>query len=185
MKQGYCSHCYSTVRLGVVLAVLLLLVQQLAAVVQSYQQPNSSSISISSSKANHQHIHRRAFLTAPLVAVATFATCSVPSQSQQASSSSSAWALDMDAFMNQELNKDSVKPTLSQDEALCRFGQPSQATGEACLRAGLSTKRRSGGTLNAFGTVDRGDFVRCKYEYQLDGKGGYDKITVCSDGSKR
>lgn len=149
----------------------MLLLVQLAGVVQSYQQPNSSS-----SKVNYHHHARRAFLTAPLVVVAT-------AQSQQ--HAAAAWALDMEAFINQELTKDSVKAMLSDDEALCRFGQPSQATGEACLRAGLSTKRRSGGTLDAFGTVDRGDFVRCKFEYELDGKGGYDKIKVCSDGLKR
>jgi hypothetical protein len=146
---------------------LLVLLVQLAALVQSYQHPNSSSSSI-----------RRAFLITPLVAVAT-------AQSQQ-QAPSVAWALDMDAFINQELSKDSVNPMLGKDEALCRFGQPSQATGEACLRAGMSTKRRgSGGTLDAFGNVNRGDFVRCQFEYELDGKGGYDKITVCSDGSKR
>jgi hypothetical protein len=166
MKQVFYYFCST--------ALALLLLVQLAAVVQSYQQPNSSS---SSSKVNYHHHPRRAFLTAPLVVVVATA------HSQQ--HAAAAWALDMEAFINQELTKDSVKPMLSEDEALCRFGQPSRTTGEACLRAGLSTKRRSGGTLDAFGTVDRGDFVRCNFEYELDGKGGYDKITVCSDGSKR
>ena len=43
--------------------------------------------------------------------------------------------------------------TMSDDEALCRFGSPSKKVGEACVRAGMSTKRPSG--VDAFGTVDR------------------------------
>ena len=58
------------------------------------------------------------------------------------------------------------KPKLSEDEALCRFGQPSKRTGEACLRAKMSTKRPNG--VDAFGSVDRGDFVKCKPNYVDD-----------------
>jgi hypothetical protein len=60
------------------------------------------------------------------------------------------------------------KPKLTEDEALCRFGQPSKKTGEACVRAGLSTKRPSG--VDAFGSVDRGTFVKCKPNYVEDPK---------------
>jgi len=56
--------------------------------------------------------------------------------------------------------------TMSDDEALCRFGSPSKKVGEACVRAGMSTKRPSG--VDAFGTVDRGDFVKCKPNYVDD-----------------
>ena len=92
----------------------------------------------------------------------------------------SAGALDMDAFVAKELalsNKDSncddrvdkkCQRKMSDDEALCRFGQPSQATGEACLRANMSTKRSS--SVDAFGKVDRGDYLRCKAKYVDDGK---------------
>ena len=92
----------------------------------------------------------------------------------------SAGALDMDAFVAKELalsNNDSdcddrvdkkCQRKMSDDEALCRFGQPSQATGEACLRANMSTKRSS--TVDAFGKVDRGDYLRCKAKYVDDGK---------------
>lgn len=92
----------------------------------------------------------------------------------------SARALDMDAFIQKELalsKNDSncddrvdkkCQRKMSDDEALCRFGQPSQATGEACVRAKLSTKRSS--TVDAFGKVDRGEYLRCKAKYVDDGK---------------
>lgn len=87
-----------------------------------------------------------------------------------------ASALDIDSFIQNELKTDACndktskkcKPKLSEDEALCRFGQPSPKTGEACLRAGLPTKKPSG--VDAFGKVDRGDFVRCKPNYVEDPK---------------
>lgn len=91
----------------------------------------------------------------------------------------SAHALDIDSFVQNELQADSVRcndktskkcmPKLSEDEALCRFGQPSPRTGEACLRAGMSTKRPSGG-VDAFGQVDRGNYARCKPNYVQDPK---------------
>ena len=90
---------------------------------------------------------------------------------------SSAEALDMDAFINQELADSSNRQQqLSEDEALCNYGFPSKATGEACVRAGMSTKRS--GSLDAFGKVDRGDFIRCKQFYKDTGT-AYEKVTVC------
>jgi hypothetical protein len=90
-----------------------------------------------------------------------------------------AHALDIDSFVQNELQADNVlcndktskkcMPKLSEDEALCRFGQPSPRTGEACLRAGMSTKRPSGG-VDAFGQVDRGNYARCKPNYVQDPK---------------
>jgi hypothetical protein len=68
--------------------------------------------------------------------------------------SSPAGALDVDAFMAKELdNKKVVSKEMSDDEALCKFGSPSKKVGDACLRAGLSTKRPTG--VDAFGNVDR------------------------------
>ena len=70
------------------------------------------------------------------------------------SSASPSVALDIDSFMARELEMDKkVEPKLTEDEALCRFGSPSKGTGNACLRAGLSTKRPTG--VDAFGEVDR------------------------------
>jgi len=43
--------------------------------------------------------------------------------------------------------------TMSDDEALCKFGSPSKKVGDACVRAGLSTKRKTG--VDAYGNVDR------------------------------
>lgn len=84
--------------------------------------------------------------------------------------SAPAQALDMDSFMSQELSppKNAV-PTkkLSDDEALCKFGQPSKERGDACIRAGLPTTLKKGG-VDAYGNVDRGDFVRCKFIYESD-----------------
>mmetsp|Transcript_12150 Transcript_12150/g.18655 ORF Transcript_12150/g.18655 Transcript_12150/m.18655 type:complete len:145 (-) Transcript_12150:199-633(-) len=89
-----------------------------------------------------------------------------------------AVALDMDAFMQEELTSkecnDKVdkkcQRNLSADEALCRFGQPSPATGQACVRANVSPKRQGG--VDAFGNIDRGDYVRCK-PYYVDGENGF------------
>lgn len=61
-------------------------------------------------------------------------------------------ALDMDAFMNSELESDTKNcdpkrdpkciPKLSADEALCKYGQSGEARGEACKRV-----KKAGGTL--------------------------------------
>ena len=101
-----------------------------------------------------------------------------------ASQSSNSNALDMDAFMQKELSSSSSSSNkkMSDDEALCRFGQPSQATGEACLRAGMSTKRPTG--VDAFGKVDRGDYMRCKAVWVDPGPN--EKLTKewrCQDGN--
>ena len=91
-----------------------------------------------------------------------------------------ATALDMDAFASQQLESTQGSATspssLSSDEALCRYGQPSKETGDACVRAGLSTRRKTG--VDAYGTVDRGDFVRCTFPYEtIDGK--YVQQRIC------
>ena len=44
-----------------------------------------------------------------------------------------ARALDVDAFMNKELDADNKKTQLSDDEALCKFGSPNQKTGDVSL----------------------------------------------------
>ena len=100
-----------------------------------------------------------------------------------------AIALDIDSFMQRELDNGTCnekidkkcKPKLSDDEALCRFGQPSPETGEACIRAGMSTSRPTG-SVDAFGKIDRGDYMRCK-AYWVDGKNGkLEKEWRCQDG---
>lgn len=115
---------------------------------------------------------RRAFLASAATAAAA-ASVAAPTVTN---------ALDMDAFVQQELSKDNATTQLSQDAALCKYGFPSPETGEACLRAGLPTTRMASG-VDAFGKADRGDFVRCKQSYQDNGKGEYVKKTVC-DGPR-
>jgi len=71
-----------------------------------------------------------------------------------------ATALDMDAFINSEIAKDTkecnpktdpkCRPSMSEDEALCKYGQSGQARGEACQRF-----RASGGALPASGTKEK------------------------------
>lgn len=87
-----------------------------------------------------------------------------------------AGALDMDAFMKKELKVKVEAPQMSEDEGLCRYGAPTKKTGEACVRAGLSTKRAGG--VDAFGNINRGDFVRCKTYYEDKGD-KYVKKVVC------
>lgn len=111
-------------------------------------------------------------------------------------------ALDMEAFANSQLAADSKSspPTtkkitatatstprvssgdskqMAEDEGMCKFGQASQAKGEACVRAGLPTKAKYEGGVDAFGKVDRGDFVRCTSYYELI-NGKYEKFTKCN-----
>ena len=89
-------------------------------------------------------------------------------------------ALDMEKFINSELTRDKNNcdpkidkkcvEKLSKDEAMCKYGQSGPARGEACVRARESKSTvsiKSG--LDPYGKVDRGDFVRCKAEYVLDG----------------
>ncbi|CAJ1923524.1 unnamed protein product [Cylindrotheca closterium] len=105
-------------------------------------------------------ISRRSIFFAPIV----FATASM-------GTANNVHALDMDGFMNSELQKDS-KPDqgMSADEALCRFGSPSPETGKACVRAGMSPERK-GKPVDAFGKIDRGEYVRCK-SFWVEGASG-------------
>jgi len=86
--------------------------------------------------------------------------------------------LDFDAFESSEITKDEKKsvPILSDDEALCRYGAPGKAMGEACDRAGKKLNLPS--FVDATGKVDRVDYLRCRYEYPILG-GGYVKTRVC------
>jgi hypothetical protein len=93
-----------------------------------------------------------------------------------ATNSQSSVALDMDAFAQKELSSEKCdertdkkcQPKLTEDQALCRFGQPSKETGAACLRAGMPTKGSSG--VDRFGQIDRGDYTRCKTKWVDDPK---------------
>lgn len=89
--------------------------------------------------------------------------------------------LDMDAFAQNELSNNESNKEMTADEALCKFGQPSPQRGQACERAGLSTAntKRKGG-VDAYGNVDRGQFVRCKQFYQLVND-KYVKVTECKE----
>ncbi len=87
-------------------------------------------------------------------------------------------ALDMDAFINSELEKDNKQRDLTDDEALCKYGNSGKDRGEACSRAGLSTSSKKKGAVDSYGNIDRGDFVRCQTSYpMIDGK--YVKTVTC------
>lgn len=128
--------------------------------------------SLTTNSSSQPQQSRRSVLALPFIATAT-----VPSIAN---------ALDMDAFMNQELSKDDCDSRtskkcvqkLTDDEALCKYGQPSKERGDACARAGQSTKLSKSG-VDAYGKVNRGDFTRCKQFYELDKNGEYVKKTEC------
>ena len=88
-------------------------------------------------------------------------------------------ALDMDAFASSQLSADTPKKKeLSDDEALCKFRAPGKQKGEACQRAGIKTGKSDKNKVDAFGNIDRGDFVRCNREWRVvDGK--YQKFDIC------
>ena len=81
------------------------------------------------------------------------------------SSSTPVNALDFDAFEAAETTKDNqnLLPKLNDDEALCKYGAPGKAMGEACERAKI--QRKLPGDVSVTGKVDRGDYLVCKYEY--------------------
>lgn len=90
---------------------------------------------------------------------------------------SPAFALDIDSFIDKELQSE-TKKDMSKDEAMCRYGAPGPDRGSACERIGIETGVVKNG-VDAFGNIDRGDFVRCKTEYpMIDGK--YVKTVICS-----
>mmetsp|Transcript_3045 Transcript_3045/g.3592 ORF Transcript_3045/g.3592 Transcript_3045/m.3592 type:complete len:163 (-) Transcript_3045:87-575(-) len=130
----------------------------------------ADSYSLGQQKAGASLSRRAAFrrITLPFCAAAVAVTTSVDSSS----------ALDMDAFIQKELDSETCnekldpkcKPKLSADESLCRFGSPSKRTGEACDRAGMTTVR-AGAAVDAYGSIDRGTFEKCK-PYYIDGERG-------------
>jgi hypothetical protein len=92
-------------------------------------------------------------------------------------------ALDVDAFIRKELESDSKdkQPQLSDDEALCKYGQPGKERGDACVRAGVPIQDVMGkkkSIVNAYGEVDRGSYTRCQQFYELEDE-GYVKKTFC------
>lgn len=88
-----------------------------------------------------------------------------------------ASALDMDAFMEKELKQDAPKQ-MSDDERMCKFGAQGREKGEACKRAGMATNT-AGLKVDAYGNIDRGNFVRCSTTYpMIDGQ--YVKTVTCN-----
>ena len=91
--------------------------------------------------------------------------------------SKSSSALDMDAFMSKELEGDKNKSEISDDVKTCKYAAPGKVKGDACVRAGMRTTGKNGG-VDAYGNLDRGDYVRCSTSYpMIDGK--YVKTTTC------
>ena len=126
---------------------------------------------LTSNSPNNQQ--RRSFLNTSVVAIVGFTGATAISQP--------SIALDMDAFMNNELAKDSkkeeVKP-VNDDATTCRVGAPGKETGDACVRAGLPTTRKTG--VDAYGNLDRGDFIRCTTSYKIEND-KYMRIVTCQD----
>ena len=90
----------------------------------------------------------------------------------------SASALDFDAFASSQLSSDDAasNPTLSDDEALCKYGAPGPEMGAACKRAKM--KPRLPSDVSADGKADRGDYTKCKFEWSIV-NGEYVKKTIC------
>jgi len=133
----------------------------------------SSAVSSSCTSSPQSFSTRRAFVSG-LIAVTGSSLVSTASDEKD---QQKAFALDVDAFVNSQLDDDTKKSKMSDDEARCRYGAPDEETGAACVRAGVSSKRAK--TLDAFGNTNRGDFVRCKTIWENpDGK-GYVKRTEC------
>mmetsp|Transcript_203 Transcript_203/g.338 ORF Transcript_203/g.338 Transcript_203/m.338 type:complete len:192 (+) Transcript_203:99-674(+) len=89
-----------------------------------------------------------------------------------------ATALDFDAFESSQISKDSssANPELSEDAALCKYGAPGKAMGEACKRANM--KPRLPADVRADGKVDRGDYTKCVDQWNIvDDK--YVKSRLC------
>jgi hypothetical protein len=55
----------------------------------------------------------------------------------------------------------SSSSTMSTDEAVCRFAQPSTLKGDACVRAGLPILSNKKGGVDAYGNIDRYVCVLC------------------------
>jgi len=90
----------------------------------------------------------------------------------------SAAALDFDAFASSQLSSDDAasNPTLSDDEALCKYGAPGPEMGAACKRAKM--KPRLPSDVSADGKADRGDYEKCKFEWSVEND-KYVKKTIC------
>jgi hypothetical protein len=106
-------------------------------------QPSSPRTKVPTTSSPADSTRRSALLAFPAIAMIA-GQVFTPSPSR---------ALDFDSFIEKEPDNKKVETKMSEDEALCRFGSPSKGTGNACLRAGLSTKLRTG--VDAFGNVDR------------------------------
>lgn len=136
----------------------------------------ASSLSLRQDDTENESTHqdtRRSFLRVLMPATAAMLATTPPHV---------ASALDMDAFAKQELVRDSApaQRKLTEDEALCRFGQPSKGKGEACVRAGMPTKGLGKNGLDAFGKVDRGEFARCTKSWEIGADGRtWESTAVC------
>mmetsp|Transcript_12980 Transcript_12980/g.23512 ORF Transcript_12980/g.23512 Transcript_12980/m.23512 type:complete len:220 (-) Transcript_12980:294-953(-) len=126
-------------------------------------------------------VSRRSMFAIPFLGVVAAVTTGISKNDD------AAFALDMDAFVRKELETDSGgdasssrKKPPTEDEALCISGSPSKARGEACVRAGMPTKASKNGGVDAFGKVDRGDYIRCVTTYELPNDAPkYERVTVC------
>ncbi|GMH77646.1 hypothetical protein TL16_g07481 [Triparma laevis f. inornata] len=77
----------------------------------------------------------------------------------------------MDAFAASSLTPPPPSK-MSEDAAMCRYGQASKQRGEACDRAGITKKGIEDGV------VDRGTFQKCKENWEMK-SGKWESTWVC------
>jgi hypothetical protein len=121
---------------------------------------------------------RRDFLDRAFAVATTAMTTAATTAASMTTNPSAANALDYDSFESSIISNEErgASMKLTDDEALCRYGAPGRAMGEACDRAKATPKLPKG--VDAAGIVDRGDYLRCRYEYPIvDGE--YVKTRVC------
>jgi hypothetical protein len=136
----------------------------------------SSSSALQSTRSRRE-VFNIALQRTSLVTTATIITTS-PTEAANA-------ALDYDAFESSIITQDSTKyqPKLNDDEALCKYGAPGKAMGEACARANI--QRTLPGGVDVTGKVNRGEYLKCRYEYPIDASTGeYVKTRVCRPSSE-
>jgi hypothetical protein len=146
-----------TLYIGVLLLCFVVVVRawipQSASFIRTKRATTESLPVVSSAKVEEASSTRRSWIQR-----AAFQMTLVASTVPVPAITTAAWALDMEAFAAQQLQAASstaTETTMSEDEGMCRFGQPSAQKGEACVRAGLSTAPLRKGGVDAFGQVDR------------------------------
>ena len=136
------------------------------AVCESFVQWPTSTKCFRNLELRATHSSRRSFISLPFILCGT---SFFPHQTQ---------ALDIDAFIQQEIASEKPKGKMSDDEALCKFGMVGKLRGDACKRLGISTAAKTPGGVDAYGNIDRGTFERCRRSWSIV-NGKYEKEDIC------